>query len=554
MEARDRVADLQFPGLDNRGQPYISPHTRIGLTIYPQRPEDNGFLEHRGEGEIYFGWDKETTQGTVISFNWNKHMGVPDGTWTAVVKQRIDPFSGLPYVIFLDQEIVDGDWADLMVLRNGIVIPLCRGVVDTVRENKVAMDGATVIFYTITGRDHGAVFNYPITYSDLWAQTLGELVTGLFTQRAKNKIGGSPEQMFQLLIDGALSMGRVSGQWELPPSLKEITGQEHFYDLLKVVTFSSEKHGTGLRGAYFNELQLWTVGGQTLHQTLINWTNQILNEVWYDLLPPAAFMPTHGLGAFLKAKDIEYGKIPTDPSQIRFSADGFLIGRETARQQKLSSDKDFGTMAAFIRENPFISTINGRDSMWFDLPTWVIPTWLIEMSDLGWGGNQRSNLYELIADFGMGPQPDQQSLGRPKWNKEDIKRRGMRTYQQKTQFHSRGDGSLGRFYKEDRLIWQQLLIDWFAPAPYLRQGSIRIKVMLPEVRIGHKIVIVPNDNPDQAEQFYVEGVQHDFSSSQDGRTPLDCSTSLILTRGYKGTDEDLYKATKTLSEKFTEVL
>jgi hypothetical protein len=359
--------------------------------------------------------------------------------------------------------------------------------------------------------------------------------------------------MFKILITAALSKGREAGQWEFPPALKEGLDEERFYDLLKVVTFTSEKYGDHLRGAYLNEMQLWTTGEQTLHQTLTNWVNPLLNEVWYDLLPPSTYLPKHGLGAFLKGSSVEQGKLLVDPTQTSFSDEGIGIGAETAKSKELKTQKYFGSMAAFIREKPFISTVNGEDSMWFGLPTWVIPEWLIQTSDLGRSGDQRFNLFELLADFGMGPQKEQTVMAKPQWLSEDIKRRGLRTLQQSTRFHSQAENGLENFFKEDRAKWQQLLVDWFSPAPYLRQGSITVLLLLPEIRVGHKVLIVPNDNPALAEQFYVEGVQLGYSGANDARSPITGLTTLMLSRGFRGSDYALYQATKTLSGKFTEV-
>ncbi|MCK5800721.1 MAG: hypothetical protein KAI47_26220, partial [Deltaproteobacteria bacterium] len=53
-------------------------------------------------------------------------------------------------------DIIDGDWVDVSVLRNGVRFTICRGIVDSVRESKTSVTGATVKTVTVNGRDHGA--------------------------------------------------------------------------------------------------------------------------------------------------------------------------------------------------------------------------------------------------------------------------------------------------------------------------------------------------------------------------------------------------------------
>ena len=533
------VAELEFPGLRNNGRPFISPHTRIGLMVYPQPPWDDVFVPPRMTTAIDLGWDLDKAQASSIQFGWNKQMGQPAGSWNAVVKQKYDGLTGRPYLELGDQAIVDGDWVDITIRRNGVPIPLCRGVVDTVREQKTSAGGATVATYTLTGRDHGAFFDYPITWNNIYIRTLGEYVGGLFQQRVEGKVGGRPDELFKALIEATFVKGTVAGPWEIPPALAELTNTESLFDLLKIVPFRASKYTDGLRGAYYNEPQLWTTGGQTLHQTLAEWTNPMLNEYWYDLLPPGAFMPKHGLNAFLSGFSLEEGLIGT--------------GLETLKGPSIEADhKNFGTLAAFIRERPFPSTIEGKDSMWSELPTWIIPTWLIADSDLGRGGAQRYNLFELLADFGLGPQAEQAMQAKPVWHPSSIRTHGLRTYQQHTKFYAQDAGGIGSWMGE-RERWQRLLVDWFSPNPFFIQGTITTKVVLPEIRIGHRVILAPGDDPNQWTTFYVEGTNHGISGTAEPATPISGNSVFVLTRGFKGSDEELLSMVEDTSSFFEEV-
>jgi hypothetical protein len=563
------AAPLQFSGLNNEGRKFISPHLRVGMTIYPLwTPKPFRFAGERSSAARRIDWYPDQTEASILSFQWSKQMGQPSGQWTAVIKAKTQGYGTLLHQVtqstmnFDDQAVVDGDWVDIAVLRNGIRIPLCRGVIDSVRKSTISAGGATVVTYTLTGRDHGAFFEYPITWNSIWARTLNETVSGLFTERVKGRVGGRPDELFKALIDGtfqgAVTAGVPSGQWKLPPSLFDRLGQSsaRLHDILKIVSFSAIKGETGLRGAYYNEPQLWTVGEQSLHQTLSQWVNPVLNEWWYDLLPPRNFMPPHGLDGFLDVAPVTVVEPLTDPALIEESQAAFqasLVPRTVSpgyKQTLTSENEQFGTIAAIIRERPFPTLAQGRNAMWYGLPTWYVPTWLIQNSDLGRGGQERFNLFELLADFGLGSQSEQATVARPMWHREDIEQHGLRSYSQSVRFFAQDGKGIGDWLDE-RNRWLNILRDWFAPNPYLRQGHVTVKTMLPEIRIGQRLIL-DHDDPKQQEQFYIEGVNLQYQAPSQGAGATG-STTLVLTRGFRGQDQDLISATSEISDVYKDV-
>jgi hypothetical protein len=548
MDSTKDITALQFPGLDTGGRKYLSPHLRAGLTVYPLDDRGRPFAKDRSTIARRIDWDPKP-DASIIQFNWNKQMGQPSGQWSAIVKEL--PKAGdAPRLDFRDQDIADGDWCDVAILRNGFPIPLCRGVVDSVRTRSTTARGATVRNHYVSGRDHGAFFEKPITWSSLWARTLNEIVSGLFTQRVGGKVGGRPDELFRSLIEatfkGSTKQGVPSGQWVLPPSLKEISGGgKRLFDLLEIVTFNASKRGgEGLRGAYYNEPGLWTVGEQPLHQTLSQWVNPLLNEWWYDLLPPERYLPKNGLFGFLGSRDVV--------------VDDNVVGEEGPIQPltapepvvAVSENDQFGTIAAIIRERPFPTTVEGGSSMWFDLPTWVIPTWLCDDIDLGRSGNQRFNLFELLGDFGLGPQQEQAAFSKPRWWKEDITRHGLCTYSQSTRFFDQGANGPGGWF-EERSKWLQIVADWHGPNPNLLQGMISVKVPLPEIRIGHRVILT-DGNPENDIQLYVEGVGHTLQAPTV-EAGVKGSSKFTVTRGFQGTDQQLLVELYRMSLLYQEV-
>lgn len=568
-----KVAPLQgYLGLDNRGVPRVSQHVRVRMTIYPldilfatnkvvhtvghigaegpsQEEEvvftsEDSFLEKRESlAKMVFDWTSESDAGLML-FDYNKQMGQPSGTWMAVIKEKPGKDLGIK-----EGTITDGDWCDVSILRNGVEIPLCRGVISSVRERTMSAGGATVRTWQLAGKDHGAFFERPITYQNIWAQTLGELVAGLFTARVKGKIGGRPDEMFRILIDATFSAGKLSGQWELPSSLSDTTGgKKRLHELLDVITYSADKIlREGLRGAYYNEPQLWTTGGQTLHQTLTQWCNPLLNELYYDLIPPMGFTPANGTNRWIIP-------LPTDTDIEIKERETLLGGTLSKTAVPTPFGGEFGSMAAIIRERPFPSTIMGNDSLWFDLPEWKLPRYVLQDVDLGRGDHERYNLFELLADLGsMGTTTEQPPICPPTWNKMDIRQRGLRTFSQTTRYLAQLKKGMGDWHRE-RETWQDLLRDWHAPAPYLRQGMVPVKLLLPEIRIGQKLVIDEGGADQYNERLYVEGVHLRYMGPEGPKKPPMGITSFIVTHGFRGTDKQYLDSVHNLAADFTRVL
>lgn len=523
------AADLiGFEGLSNSaGQRYANPSYRVALNFYPLDYSPRAFFWGMAGSRPTnrarpVDWAPLKMTGgqpdaSVVRFTWDKHLGHPSAQWIASIKEH----SG--GIDWRAQEIIDGDWVDIAILRNGVHLPLARGVVDSVREATSSAGGATVRVWNVSGRDHGAFFEHPITWTTFYSMDLDQISGGLIGHDVNFEQGGRPDQMFPLLVKAAMGPGKLGGMWELPPSLAEkFSGKKRLYDLLRVIPYSASRldPSSGLRGVCFRGPQLWMEGGTTLHQTLMNWANPALNEIYYDLIPAGESDPPNGLPNFYFR---EFGKPRViEPALV----------------------SDFGDIGAFIRERPFPNTVEGDCSMWFDLPTWTIPTWLIESADLGFGGHERFNLFSLNVEQGLVGTDPQLPIAKPMWNRESVQKWGLRAFDQTTPFYAK---SQDQFY-EERKRWLRLLVDWFAPAPYLRQGTISFGIGLPEVRVGQRVILDSGLGADQCEQFYVEGVRHEWRWP-----PGTMKTTLTVTHGFRGTDQEYLSQVQELSAQYDDV-
>lgn len=477
---------IGYKGLNSRiGRRSISPHVRIRLDFYPQ--DKDPVFSGRKTSRRVVSFERGQSEATLLDLTWQKSIGSASGQWTAMIKR--DP--GVSSLDLRQGDVMGGDWVACTVIRNGVEIPLFRGVVDTVREARTSVDGATVSAWNLQGRDHGAPFEVPIAWASLYVQNVGQLVKGLHTQAVKGEVGGRPDRLFEILIEATFKRGEAGvknkSTWALPSSLESEIGKEIYHEALSIKT------GT-LRGSYYNELQLWTQAGQDLWTTLGTWCNPLLNEYWLDL---ANISP------------------------------------------------DDGEMEAVIRERPFICTEQGMESPWFSLGEWKIPSWLIDTYDIGRGDLERFNLFEVTADFQFENAQEQTALASPLIDERSIVRHGIRPYQQSTKYIAQGNKQQGA-WSEELKRWMRLLVDWHAPNPYWLNGTIRAGTALPEVRIGN-LLVLDTGAKETSETFYVEGVGLNWRYSQNGPR---CQSQWTLTRGYRGTGREALKMVQAISDRF----
>lgn len=490
------IVALNLPTLSSEPRSRIvRTHARARMTFYPH--SDNPIYPKRSVNPIYlnFGDDKLFS---IRSLSWQKVLGQAAGKWEAMIRtdRRIslfDPENG---------DIMPGDWVKIEIIRDGTIFHLCTGVIDVIVRDRRSAGGARVTHWSIAGRDHGACFEYPITYANIWALKLAELVKGFMTQRVKGKIGGSPADMFEVLIKAVFTPGSTSSTWQLPPGLERARDEgipiinedvadlaerarglpgpggltTHILDVLDI----QNKEET--QGAYWNEAQLWNKMGETLAQLLNKWCFPLLHEMIYD---------------------IEEGN-------------PLLVAR--------------------IRERPYINSVDGTKSPWFQLKTWRLPTWLEKYSTLARSNLERRNVFQLLTDVSWEASAEEQTATvPPTYNKLDVEKFGLRVLQQNTHYIATADADVSQFANLRRQQ-QQRLTDWHCLNPYFWSGTWSTAIALPEIHIGQRVVL-DSGTPNTDITAYVEGVAINYRASENPTSAPTASTSLTLTRGLKGTDK-----------------
>jgi len=523
---------INIPGLKSAsGLRHVQTYTRMAMSFYPHA--NDPFKPSRSTAPIHVLWDPKTSKASLLSFTWQKRLGTPSGQWSCTIKDNS------PYQLDLDKgDLLPDDWVDISMIRNGVVIPVCRGSIDTIRENTQSRGGATYRAWTIAGRDHGKFFEHPIGYQSLWVQTLGEIVQGFMTERVQGSIGGNPSTLFKVLIDGTLTRGSKGTLYTLPPGMTMSSGATATSSWLRSYTSNYgirlptgqnaalndilEINNSSLtRGAYYNEAQMWHQPSQNLYQALQTWCNPLFNELIFDLDYDSTYASTGKANAKVAAT------IRERP---------FVLADADMAEVDLNSGK-------------YINA--GISSAWFNLPTWDIPHWLVHNADLGISGMERFNLIELLADIGFaGAQGEQTIMAPPSWDIESIKKHGLRPLQESTNYVADGNKPQGA-WAATRKLWQNILTHWHCLDPYLRNGTVSLKIGMPEVRVGQRLRLNPGKVEDR-EQMYVEGVDLNWIVG-DQETPPGAHTNFAVTRGFIGSDRDLLSTTSRVAARYRSI-
>jgi hypothetical protein len=533
--------DLQLPGLTASGsQRYVRPYTRVGLSVYPHSGDP--VFPNRSTDAIDIDW-RDNKHGAILTgLRWQKALGGSSGNWVATIMTRSGGLN------VQQGAILGGDWVDLAVNRNGVVIPLCRGIVDTVNRDQQAAGGAGVERWILTGRDHGACFDSPMSYSNMFVHTLREIVKGIFTERVGGRIGGSPRAMFDILLRAAFERGTRAAMWKLPDSMlrrsslsgraanrqpSEVVLKELFSDTSAIEKVASHLHDIlgvkrgATRGGYYNEPVLWHQAGQTVHQTISEWCNPLLNEIIYDLAVSGDYPESGPATARIQAMIRERPFVLTDDS-LAFGLSNY-VGLESTAPSSLD---------AFAPEG--IDT--GLQSPWFKLPTWDIPMWVFQDSNVARSNAERFNLFELIADLGFGgTKEEQQAAAPPSWDYDSVERHGLKPMMESTKYLAGVNGKNAMAgWVTARRDWQKLLVQWHCLNPYLWSGTATSRLAMPEIRVGHRLRILNSNDIADAMTFYVEGVSLDYQMTRNGPAS---KMDFTLTRGWTGSDRSLVDAT-----------
>lgn len=438
--------------------------------------------------------------GRVTAVTTNKTLGAASGTFTITMKK--DAALGAMSALRLWKEPEDV-WVQIVFLCDGQPIDTLLGLIDTVNEDtQRSGEGQRAETYTIVGRDFGKVLettDCTVNYfhdPDQPLRSVGEL-----TATAMEELINTPEGFMRVLLQFWVgNNGLAEQQWKLPDGL---FGGSYFSSILslnQIQEMNRLTHGEAISPSLFHMDQ---TGGK-LWDVMQEYANGVMNELFVDL------------------------------------------GPDGVRDRK---DLENLTPCIYLRERPFPTWNTNNDTVnarrWTQIRTRTLEKGDVQRRSISKGGaahrfNYWTIMLEGIGTEGFGVQEilqrgidgvDKGYPGNiPIYSEESIQLHGLRRYVLNTRFipyqSSPQEGSQAQQDRENffRLAgaWLKKVHDWYAVAPFELSGTIQTTRIMPEIRIGERIREVRDEGNII---YYVEGVQHNWSYEQGGRT------TLTLTRG-----------------------
>jgi hypothetical protein len=481
-------------------------NTRCFVTVY----------RHNG-APIQFVGDTTQTLGqrqggpaSLVSASYSKNMQAPSGPWTVGLKQGS---------LDIRKEIKAGDWIVMHWTRNGKPLHGVLGVIRNVTRSRRSNRGNTVEDWTLSGVDFGHVFERSTIWFDDYTNFETNAGGAIMSQRFGWNPIGSPDAIVLNIANAWLgfdSKSQVGGTWKWPQGLEylgdnfaqglhAVVGDADAMPLSEILERATVPQlvdplgvfqRKSLRGLIGSEVNLFqpNIGGR-LHDLMLEYSNTLLNELYYDLTP-------------LK------------------------------RNKPSSPEKPLPCL--FLREHPFVNASEGLDSPWFSLPTVKISRDSVLQSTVMSNDDERVNCV-LIYPAGIGVTSfDSVLINGPAYDRESARQHGIRKLERQTRFIL---PPKEKSWSQEIEEWANLLISWHGLNHEWLSGSLSVPYILPEVRVGTRIQVGEDDANDK-EQFYAEGVDIKWQYPTGG------TTSFTVTHGHEGSDHDLVKNVVTTANKF----
>lgn len=430
--------------------------------------------------------------GSIIACTTSKAFGAPEGTWTMTVK-RIPGAQPSWLTQVPDPEDV---WVLIQWIVNGVVYDGMWGLTNSWTETVTRSEnGARTETVTITGSDHGKCFSHTPLFINIHEQNGALPVYPLYLAVAE-RLRGTPTEIVRTLIDAWLG-NQVEGspapvndkQWLLPSGVLGGTGEgRFFYEFCRFDTMSETRGETFAPSLLSPDRE-----GATLWDTLQEYMNGALNEMWTDLGPAPDTSPdeTTGLRPCLFMRERPF---PTIRSRARWDAlPRRVLTPRDVRNRTIVSD-------GAQRFNYWEMTIEGLSGTTFDT---------------------RANIQQIT-----GIRPGQPG-NVPIYDLDSIRKHGLRRHTESTRYlptATRAEGvDTVAPWLQVAAVWQRIIHDWFVISPLQYTGTITTSYLIPTIRIGD---VLREERADGTTwEYYVEGVSHTYTYPREG------VTTVTLTRG-----------------------
>lgn len=502
-----------------------STHTRVLVGLYTDEPDG-----YSTEGLV----QADPVLGKLISFQYNKSIGAASGAWTLVLKKSAQvPESQLrqtPSGLWRDPEDV---WAQIKVVCDGQIFDVVLGLVDAVKEQvQRTANGQRSETITITGRDVGKILETTSMMVNFFHGSRPIASQSAIYDTWLEELKGTPAHFMRVLLETWLGNNGLDTQpWTLPAAL----GGGPFFNpaldidgpsgarlrvdapgLYGIQSQNAETHGEALAPSL---MQIDQTGGN-LWSVMQEWSNGLMNEMFIDLAPPQRADNVNGYSSLKPTFTIRERPFPVRDIRERFTSKA-RWNRLPVHELELGDiqSRDITKGGASQRFNYWKIQVNGLGSEGFNVD---------EILQAGVEGRETGSPGNI-----------------PIFNTESIRKHGLRPYVASTRYipyhyRSRADEAAGETVPEEeqqrasffRLAadWLKRLHDWYATAPFELSGTLRTTRMMPEIRIGQRVVEIREEG---RIEYYVEGVSHSWQYPGGG------STTLTVTRGEYEVDDIL---------------
>lgn len=447
----------------------------------------------------FFTWAENGFSGSTVSKEGRLKLGHPvrvtatkalggaSGSFLITMKKP-EAYSSFDYQsIWSDPEDV---WVLIQWRCDGQLFDSMLGMLDSI-DSTITREayGKRDETYELHGRDFGKVFEETIQYLNPFLPGALIAYQQLVNVTADAVVNGTPANFVKALIEAWIGGGFIGQAWQPPPGLGLASRFFDMLDLSGIESMTTEVNG----GATTFQLMNPDQDGSTVWDAMQQYCNGILNELYVDLAPPA---------------NNPYGRTGLKPT-------------------------------VFLRERKF-PTKEGGSSDYEALRTWELAPHLIHSRQVAKGGaSTRYNFWHLYP-AGLGSVDLRAYVNRgqgqpglaeanPIWNEQSIRRHGLRRWENTTLFipNTIGEKTPDRALEDTGVSsdswlielakWLLKIHDWYSIAPKQLSGTINTTRLLPEIRIGSRIV-------EQTESgdivYYCEGVEHSWQYPGTGQTRL----------------------------------
>lgn len=468
--------------------------------------------------------------GKIIGFNYTKSLGQAAGSWSLTIKKpRQSPVSLLragPEGLWRDPEDV---WVRIKVVVDGQIIDTVYGLVDSVGEDtRRSGSGQRSETYTINGRDIGKIFEVTPLFVNFFHDPSRPIRSqGAIVATFVDQLVGTPAHFVRVLVETWLGNdGTAEVPWVLPSGL----GGGPFFSpslpvgggpngtklalegpgLVGIQNMDSRTHGEAIAPTLMQLDQ----GGAKLWDTLQEYANGVMNELFVDLAPAG--------GAGFNDPGSYETLVPTLTLRER----PFPVRSDDGRSTSASKWHRLTRHRLALGDVKHRAISKGGSANRFNY-------WKMALNGIGTEGFNVDEMLQRGVDGVESGHPGNIPIFSP----ESISKHGVRVYTATTRFvpffyRSRASEEDGESVREEeqlqatffRLVarWLKKIHDWYVVAPFELTGTLETTRIQPEIRIGQRLT---EERPTGEIDYYVEQVSHKWTYPYDG------STTLTVTRG-----------------------